>query len=211
MGEKMVFNFVLLLLITATAQLLGGVISWFFVKKFYRNLKIIILAEILLILAVSLLLIEAGLRISFFAVASVSIGIVTLGILNKIIPHKHATKAERIGFLVFISMCFHEFPEGIAFGSAYLIDPYLGIVTAILIALHNLPEGSIVSIPYFMKNKFVDGLKAVSITQFLYIIGGLIGYSLLINLPQQFQALAMTFAAGAMLYIIGEEFLWIQE
>lgn len=203
-------NFILLLLIAAITQIFGSIISWFFVKRFYRNLKIIISVEILIMLAVSLLLIEEGLRITFLALAGIAIGMLTLCVLNKIIPHKHETKAERINLLVFIAMCFHEFPEGIAFGSSYLINPYLGIITAGLIALHNLPEGSIVSIPYFVKNKFISGVKAVSITQLLYIAGGLISYYLLVNVSQIFQALTMTFAAGAMFYIVIEEFLWIK-
>lgn len=202
------FTFILFLLVTVAAQIFGGAISWLFVKKFYRNLRAILLAEILLMLAISLLLIEEGLKITPFVFWSVLAGIITISLLDKIIPHKHKTDAERVGFLVFISMCFHEFPEGIAFGSSYLIDPNLGAITAILIALHNIPEGSIVSIPYFMKKQFVNGLKLVSITQLLYITGGLISYYLLINFSQQFQALTMAFAAGAMLYIIVEELLW---
>lgn len=204
-------DFVLFLLITAAAQVFGCLISWFFVKKFYHNLKLVMLVEILLMLAVSLLLIEEGLRVTFFVIISVFIGIFAMSLLNKIIPHKHGTEteAERIGVLVFFAMCFHEFPEGLAFGSAYLINPQLGMATALLIALHNLPEGSVVAIPYFIKNKFIGGLKAVSITQFLYALGGLIGYCFLVNVPREFQVLVMTFAAGAMLYIIYEESLWL--
>jgi len=205
------FFFLLLLFIAAFAQIFGSIISWFFVKRFQHNLRTIIFSEILLMLIVSFLLIEEGLRITVFTVGSVTAGIISLSILNKLIPHRHETKTERICFLVFIAMCFHELPEGIAFGSSYLVDPYLSMITAFLIALHNLPEGSLISIPYFMKNKFISGLKAVSVTQLLYVTGGLIAYSLLINVSQQFQALAMTFAAGAMLYIIYEELLLMKK
>jgi ZIP family zinc transporter len=204
------FNFILFLLIAAFAQIIGGIISWFFVKKFCRHMRIIVLIEIALMIFVSVLLIEEGFKITPFVIISALLGIVALLILNKTVPHKHQTKAERISFLVFIAMCLHEFPEGMAFGASYLISPSLGLITAVTIALHNIPEGSIVAIPYFIKKKFASGLKAVSITQLLYIVGGLIVYALLINVPQQFQALSMAFAAGAMLYIVFEEFMWMK-
>jgi len=203
-------NFILLLIIVAIFQIFGSVLSLFFVKKFCKNIKIIIIIEILLMFFVSAILLMEGLKITLFVILSTLIGIFTLAILNKKVPHKHQTKTERIGFLVFIAMCLHEFPEGLAFGSSYLIDPNLGIMTAIIIALHNIPEGSIVSIPCFIKKRFKVGFKLVLITQLLYITGGMIAYYFLINVPQYIQAFVMTFAAGAMLYIIFEEFVWMK-
>ena len=197
--------FIALLLLAAVAQVFGGVISWFFVKKFCSNLRAIVLMEALMMVVVSLLLIEEGLRITSLVFVGVLIGIAAFGVLNRIVPHKHGTRVERIGFLVFIAMCFHELPEGIAFGSSYLIDPNLGLATAFLIGLHNLPEGSIVSIPFFIKKKFAAGFKAVLVTQLLYIIGGLAAYCLLLNVSEHLQALSMSFAAGVMLYIVYEE------
>lgn len=204
-------NFILLLLIVAIFQISGSLLSWFFVKKFCRNIRVIIFTEILLMLIVSLLLIKEGLDITLFAILSMLAGIAVLAVLDKIIPHKHQTKTERMGFLVFIAMCLHEFPEGLAFGASYLISPSLGIATAIMIALHNIPEGSIVSIPYFIRKKFKLGLNAVLITQLLYVAGGFVAYYLLVNVSHYIQALVMTFAAGSMLYIIGEEFLWMKK
>jgi len=202
--------FVLLLLAAAFAQLFGAVLSWFFVKKFCANIRIVIFAEIVLMLVISLTLIAEGLSITSLSVFGVLSGLLFISVLNKVVPHTHQTKTEKIGFSVFIAMCFHEFPEGIAFGASYLISPELGMITAFMIAMHNLPEGSIVSIPYFAKKKLASGLRAVLITQILYIAGGLIIYLLAINVPFELQALGMTVAAGAMLYIIAEEFSWVK-
>jgi len=204
-------TFILLLTATASVQILGGALSWFFVKKFCRNLGIVVLAEIILMLGISVLLINEGFRITPYAIISVLAGITLIAVFNKTIPHKHQTQAEKIGFLVFIAMCFHEFPEGAAFGASYLISPSLGLATAAMMALHNLPEGSIVAMPYFIKKKFSTGIKAVLITQLLYVLGGIIVYALLINVPRQLQALSMAFAAGAMLYIIFEELIWVRK
>jgi ZIP family zinc transporter len=203
-------QFVLILLATAGAQVFGGILSWFLVKNFCRNLRTAVLAEIIIMFLISTMLIGEGLRITLLSVVSVFIGIIAIGVLNKTIPHRHETRAEKLGFMVFIAMCFHEFPEGVAFGAAYLVNPAFGVLTGIMIALHNLPEGSIVSLPYFMKKKFVRGLGAVMVTQLLYIIGGIAAYSLMLNVPVELQAVSMTFAAGAMLYLITEEFLWVR-
>ena len=156
------------------------------------------------------MLIEEGLGITPLVIFSMLAGIFLLGAINRIVPHKHETKEERISFQVFIAMCLHEFPEGVAFGSSYLVYPYLGLATAVLIALHNIPEGSIVSFPFFMKKKFSKGFKANLITQILFIAGGLSSYCLLLNVSQESQALGMTFAAGIMLYIVVEEILYIK-
>jgi ZIP family zinc transporter len=203
--------FISLLLLVATAQIFGALVSWLFVKKFCSNLRAIVVIEAVMMVAVSVLLIEEGLKITLLVFVGALVGIAVFGVINKVIPHRHETRAERIGFLVFIAMCLHELPEGIAFGSAYLLDPNLGLVTAVLIALHNLPEGSIVSIPFFMKKKFAAGLKAVAVTQCLYVAGGIAAYCLLLNVSEYVQALAMSFAAGVMLYIVFEEILLIRK
>jgi len=204
-------GFFWLLMLAAAFQIFGGIASWFFVKRFCKNMKAIVFVEILLMIAVSILLIEESIKITFLSIAGVIAGIAAICLLNKTIPHRHETKAERIGLLVFVAMCFHEFPEGIAFGASYLIDPSLGIITAAMIAMHNIPEGSIVSIPYFIKKKFALGVGAVLATQALYVGGGLAVFLLFINVSQQIQALAVAFAAGAMLYIVFEEFFWAKE
>ncbi len=203
-------DFVLLLSAMAFAQVVGGLLTWSFFKHFSHSLKTITLIGILLMIIVSVLLVAEGLRSTFLVLVSALAGLIVSGMLNKMIPHKHNTEGERLSRLIFIAMCLHEFPEGIAFGSAYLVNPYLGVVTAFLIALHNIPEGSIVSIPFFAKKNFAGGFKAVLITQLLFILGGLSSYILLLNVPLQFQYLIMAFAAGIMFYIIIEELLYLK-
>jgi len=200
--------FVSLLLIAAAAQMLGGILSWFLIERFYRSIRTAIFAEIAIMLIIVAMLIEEGLRISSISITGLLIGIIAVDFLNRVVPHKHQTKAEKIGFLAFIAMCFHEFPEGVAFGAAYLIDPGFGLLTAFMMALHHVPEGSIVSVPYFIKKRFARGFGALAVTASLYTAGGLVAYSLIMSIPLELRALSMTFAAGAMLYIVAEEFLW---
>ncbi len=202
--------FTFLILVAVIGQMFGGTIGQILIRRASKNLNFVLWIEISLMLIVSLLLISESIKITYFSIISAIIGILVLYLTNTFIPHKHEDRSSKISFLVFMAMCIHEFPEGIAFGSSYIVNPTLGITTAILISLHNLPEGLIMAIPYFLRNKIVEGYKAIFITQLLYAIGGFLAYGLLFNLSNYIQALTMAFASGAMIYIIYEEYLWMK-
>ncbi len=55
----------------------------------------------------------------------------------------------RMGVLSAIAIAVHNLPEGMATFAAALKDPALGISIAIAIAIHNIPEGIAVSVPIF--------------------------------------------------------------
>ena len=203
--------FLVILIFTGLAQILGALLTGFILKIFVERERILVYIEAGLMALISFLLIYEGLKITIYSLLAVLVGIILIYILNKSIQHKHETKAARLSRLVFMAMCFHELPEGLAFGSAFLVNPSLGLVTAILIALHNIPEGSIIMVPYLLRKKFKEGMKKAIITQILYCLGGLGAYVLLINLSEIIQSLAMTFAAGLMLFIVVEEILMIRK
>lgn len=204
-------TFILLLIGMAVAQILGGLATYFFVHKYLKHAKKIIIAEMGIMLLVSFLLIIESFKTTIYSGLALLAGIAIFALLYKIIPHKHETETERMGVLVFIAMCFHEFPEGLATGAMYLLNPFLGLITAVTIALHNIPEGSIATAPYFMEKEYVRGSLAVVITQILFIAGGLVAYYALVNVSAWIQAVCMAFAAGAMLYIIYEERLLLKK
>lgn len=200
-------HFIALLLIAATAQIIGGIIAWYALKHFARRKRLIISIEVGLMFAVSALLVYEGLTTApNFALLGLALGVLLIYFLHKLIPHIHKIKkTERLGTLAFAAMCFHEFPEGMAFGSAYIVNPVLGAATAILVAAHNIPEGAVVAIPYLLKKKINTAFKALFTTQILYIIGGILTFFLLLTVPITFQVAAMCIAAGAMFYIGFEE------
>ncbi|MCK4549111.1 MAG: zinc transporter ZupT [Candidatus Krumholzibacteria bacterium] len=55
----------------------------------------------------------------------------------------------RMGVLSAIAIAVHNLPEGMATFAAALKDPALGVSIAIAIAIHNIPEGIAVSVPIF--------------------------------------------------------------
>jgi len=202
--------FLVILILTGLAQVLGALLTGLILKIFIERERILVYIEAGLMALISFFLIYEGIKVTAYSLLAVLLGVVLIYVLNKIVPHKHETKTERLSWLVFTAMCFHELPEGVAFGSAFLLNPSLGLVTAILIALHNIPEGSIIMVPYLLRKKFKDGLIRAVITQVLYCLGGLGAYVLLINLSEITQSLAMTFAAGLMLFIVVEEILMVR-
>ena len=58
-------------------------------------------------------------------------------------------KLMRMGVLSAIAIAVHNLPEGLATFTAALKDPALGVSIAIAIAIHNIPEGIAVSVPIF--------------------------------------------------------------
>ncbi|MBW3015420.1 ZIP family metal transporter [Candidatus Woesearchaeota archaeon] len=197
--------FYAILLVTAFFQVIGSFIGSICHRKFKKRQNILIIIETLLMTIISIELIYFGITTEPMSYLGVIAGLGALTLLSWFIPHKHSDKLSRISLLVFIAMCLHELPEGIAFASSYLFNKNIGIATAILMALHNIPEGIIVTLPYMMKNKLKQGFLAVVITQLLYIIGAVFTFIFLLKYSPKIHAFMMSFAAGAMLYVIVEE------
>lgn len=61
----------------------------------------------------------------------------------------HQAKLMRMGLLTALAIAIHNLPEGLATFLAALDDPSVGVAIAVAIALHNIPEGISVSVPIF--------------------------------------------------------------
>lgn len=89
-------------------------------------------------------------------------------------------KMLRMGTMSALVIGLHNFPEGLATFVAALKDPALGISIAAAISIHNIPEGIAVSIPIF----FATGSRTKAFgysfaSGFAEPIGALVGYLLL--------------------------------
>ncbi len=156
---------------------------------------------------------EAGALQACFAFL---LGLATLFALDFYVPHIHARLMKRrqpgplvrLATLVAIGMALHSAPEGLALGAGYVKAPPLGLMIALAIAAHNVPEGLVVSMPLR-----ASGWKALS----AFLVGALpglteplfavIGALLLLGAPPEVLAMALAFAAGAMLYITCDELI----
>lgn len=111
------------------------------------------------------------------------------------------------GIVMACSIALHNVPEGMVIGATYAVDNVSlfsgsGFLIAIVIGLHNIPEGMAVVVPLIAGG--MNKAKAILITALSgapTIIGALLGYSLGILSPIML-ALSLSFAGGAMLYVV---------
>lgn len=151
------------------------------------------------------------------------LGMVFLLILDSIVPHLHLDKEKPEGLqsswkkttMLVFAVVLHNIPEGMAVGVTFagaimgdLTITMAGAITlAIGIAIQNFPEGAIISLP----------LKAEGMTRgksFLYgMLSGIVEpiaaifTILLANLVTPILPYLLSFAAGAMIYVVVEELI----
>lgn len=113
----------------------------------------------------------------------------------------------RTGIIVSIGLAIHNFPEGLAIGSGFEASLKLGLGLAIAICLHDIPEGISMAIP--MKN---GGMKKSKVIYYVILsgittgIGAFFG-AIIGSISESIIAICLSFAAGAMLYIVSGELI----
>lgn len=159
------------------------------------------------------------------AVTGFLFGGVFLLIIDKILPHLHMglaiDKAEGIktswqrSVLLVLAITLHNIPEGLAVGVAFgalANSPTIGTLTgaialAIGIGLQNFPEGAAVSIP--LRREGMARKKAFQYGQLSGVvepIAGVLG-ALLVVYIKPILPYALSFAAGAMIFVVIEELI----
>ena len=142
--------------------------------------------------------------------------------LNELIHHDHfETHAKNAssnyelfvaGIVMAFAIALHNVPEGMVIGASYAADSGnivggAGFILAVVIGLHNIPEGMSVSVPLISGG--MGKVKAVAITALSglpTVIGAILGYSLGLLSPI-WLTISLSFAGGAMLYVIFGELL----
>ena len=121
--------------------------------------------------------------------------------------NKVSNNLLKTGIIVSIGLAIHNIPEGLAIGSGFEASLKLGFSLAIAICFHDIPEGISMALP--MKN---GGMKAYKIMFYVILSGIATGVGALIEsivgkISEQIIAIALSFAAGAMLYIVSGELI----
>jgi len=143
--------------------------------------------------------------------------------IDRILPHMHLETNHKEGLssswqrsvLLVLAITLHNIPEGlavgVAFGAAAAGMPGASIGAAIALAIgigiQNFPEGAAVSMP--LRREKMSVWKSFMIGQYSGIvepIAGVIGALLAISM-RSFLPYALSFAAGAMIYVVIEELI----
>ena len=149
-------------------------------------------------------------------VIGVIIGLVMMIFCDIIVDKKFNTSKKfkgesnnllKTGIIVSLGLAIHNFPEGLAIGSGLEASIKLGISLAIAICLHDIPEGISMAIP--MKN---GGMKASKVIFYVILsgittgIGAFFG-AIIGQISEEVISICLSFAAGAMLYIVSGELI----
>lgn len=151
------------------------------------------------------------------------LGILFLLILDSIIPHLHLNSNEPEGIkaklkkttMLVFAVTLHNIPEGMAVGVTFAgalignagITMAGAFALAIGIAIQNFPEGAIISMP--LKSEGISKWKAFiygTLSGIVEPIGAIITI-LLTNAVVPILPYLLSFAAGAMIYMVVEELI----
>lgn len=150
-------------------------------------------------------------------------GILFLLILDNIIPHLHINAQKSEGpksrlaktTMMVLAVTLHNIPEGMAVGVVYAgvfsgsaeITAGGALALSLGIAIQNFPEGAIISMPLHANGKsrkraFLDGALSGAVEPVGAVLTILLAGSLIPAMPY-----LLSFAAGAMMYVVVEELI----
>ena len=113
----------------------------------------------------------------------------------------------KTGLLLAVGITLHNLPEGIAVGAGYLTNPQFGIFIAFAILLHNIPEGLATALPLTKAGMHRrQALLVAFISGLAEPIGALIAALFLVNFSNLVPG-ALAFAGGVMTFITLDELI----
>jgi ZIP family zinc transporter len=111
------------------------------------------------------------------------------------------------GILIAIGITIHNIPEGIAVGAGYMHAPTFGVFIAIAILLHNIPEGIATALPLCTSGVCRwDSFRVAFFSGFAEPLGALLA-ALFLTSFQDLIPGALAFAGGVMVFITLDELI----
>lgn len=194
-----------------------GLLLVLYAKKWVKKYSFSIVslaAGVLLGTAFFHLLPESGKLISEDVFLWVLAGFVLFFVIEALVGF-HACKEEEdfdhchvLGPVASLGILFHSLLDGIAIAIGFEIDPTLGLVTALAVMIHELPEG-IFTLSILLHSKMK--LKRAVLWTFLVALATPIGAILTLvfapNLTEQTLGILLAIAGGSFLYIAASDLI----
>ncbi len=219
---------------TCLATALGAATVFFFRKDIPANWQraflgfaagVMIAASVWSLLIPSLdMAAEQGLALSWLpAAGGFALGAAFLLLLDRLLPHMHPGSEEAEGLpshlakttMLVLAVTLHNIPEGLAVGLAFGLASSGGgavslsgaMALALGMALQNFPEGAAISLPLKkqgMSNRrsFFWGAMSGVVEPIAGVVGVLLASGVSAIMPW-----FLSFAAGAMIYVVVEELI----
>ena len=118
--------------------------------------------------------------------------------------HHHGHDAEsagKSGLVILMGDSLHNFADGILIAAAFLIDPQIGILTAVAIALHEIPQ-EIGDFIVLLNAGFSKARALIYnlISSLMAVVGGVLGYFFL-DAAEALIPYVIVFASSSFIYI----------
>lgn len=206
-------------LLAGLATVLGGVIVLFLGKPSDRALAFWLgLASGVMLAVVAIDLLPAALRhgTRLSTVLGFAAGVLLLAVLSNLLARRQISRRRpnsrqnsfiRMGILVALGIALHDLPEGLAIGAGFAATEELGTLLALAIGLHNIPEGISLSLPLLYGGwRPLQILGLCLLVALVTPLGTLLSIGLLQISPQAI-AMSLAFAAGAMIFVVADELI----
>lgn len=203
--------------LSAMATGVGALPILFFkeVTHRWRDILLALTAGVMMAAATFSLIPEALALSNLFVLCfGVLLGTVSLTILEKYIPHidlehtRFNIAMDQKAILILAAITLHNLPEGLSVGVSYASgQEELGGLIAFAIGIQNAPEGFLIAL--FLINQKVSRWKAfllASLTGAVEIVTAIIGFHLT-SYVSGLVPYGLSFAAGAMLFIVYKELI----
>lgn len=144
------------------------------------------------------------------SVIYIMVSVIAMACINEIVSNyqnKKHNNIPKLGLVLMIALSLHNFPEGLMMGSVSTLNIQMGIMVAIAMILHDIPEGMIIAASFRNSNySFIKSLIPVIVSILFTFIGSILGIIYTVK-NANFQAISLSLASGAMLYVSYSEII----